>query len=464
MSDKASSYADRPEEENRVRSPVRLAYGPDRSQVAELRLPIGFTPAPLVLFLDGSFWQVEHDRRNLGVADDLVARGYAVIDLQFRQIGKGGDWHTTLIDVATATDVLPALVEQAAPGRVDLKRIVYLGHSAGGDLALWVSRRHRLGSGMPGATSTRPVVAGVVALAPNCHLATAYRVRDRAVAEAHDGGTEEALGRYPATDLATLGQVEIPTVIVHGDRDELLPVAMSRRYAAASAAELIVASSTGHFDLVDPGASVWPTIVDALSRVGSRRTAGGLSRLAVFLGARNGSDPAHAEMAYAVGRALADRGIELVYGGGGAGLMGRVSQGVIDGGGRVYGVIPRFMVQREWGRVGREPGVETTVVDTMHERKALMAERAQAFLALPGGLGTLEELFEVWTWQTLALHCKPVGLLNIDGFWDPLVTLLRDIAGAGFLEHATIDQMVVGDQLDNVLERLASVAEDMRTR
>ncbi|KAB2385975.1 TIGR00730 family Rossman fold protein [Actinomadura montaniterrae] len=239
---------------------------------------------------------------------------------------------------------------------------------------------------------------------------------------------------------------------------------MSRRYAAASAAELIVAPATGLFDLVDPRAGVWPTIVDALGRAGTRRGAGGLSRLAVFLGARDGSDPAHAETAYAVGRGLADRGIELVYGGGGSGLMGRVSQGVIDGGGRVYGVIPRFMVQREWGRIGLELGVETTVVNTMHERKALMAERAQAFLALPGGLGTLEELFEVWTWQTLALHGKPVGLLNTGGFWDPLVALLRGFADVGFVEHDTIDQMVVGDQLDDVLERLASVAAVLRTR
>jgi uncharacterized protein (TIGR00730 family) len=184
----------------------------------------------------------------------------------------------------------------------------------------------------------------------------------------------------------------------------------------------------------------------------------GLSRLAVFLGARDGSDPAHAKAAYEVGRGLADRGIELVYGGGGAGLMGQVSQGVIDGGGSVFGVIPRFMVEREWGRVDGEPGVRTVVVDTMHERKTLMAERAQAFLALPGGLGTLEELFEVWTWQTLALHGKPLGLLNTGGFWDPLVALMRSVADAGFMDHATVDDVVVGDRLDDVLARLAHAA------
>lgn len=184
-----------------------------------------------------------------------------------------------------------------------------------------------------------------------------------------------------------------------------------------------------------------------------------IKRLAVFLGSRDGHDPAHAAAAYAVGQGLAERGIELVYGAGGAGLMGRVSQGVIDGGGSVYGVIPRFMVEREWGRAGAEeggePGVETVVTADMHARKALMADRAEAFLALPGGLGTLEELFEVWTWQTLLLHGKPVGLFNVGGFWDPLVEMMRRIADAGFVDRATVDALVVGDDLDDVLMRLS---------
>ena len=122
--------------------------------------------------------------------------------------------------------------------------------------------------------------------------------------------------------------------------------------------------------------------------------------------------------------------------------MGRLSQGVLDGGGRVYGVIPRFMVEREWGRL-HEPGIQMHVVETMHERKAMMAERADAFLTLPGGLGTLEELFEVWTWQTLALHSKPVGLLNTDGFWDPLVETLDRLADHGFMDRSTVDELVV---------------------
>lgn len=180
-----------------------------------------------------------------------------------------------------------------------------------------------------------------------------------------------------------------------------------------------------------------------------------LQRLAIFLGSRDGSDPDHAALAYDVGRQLAVRGIELVYGGGGSGLMGHVSQGVIDHDGHVYGVIPRFMVEREWGRL-HEPGVEMHVVETMHERKAMMAVRAQAFLALPGGLGTLEELFEVWTWRTLGLHEKPLGLLNPAGFWDPMVAMLHQLADADFMDTRTVRDLVVEPTLDAALDALTT--------
>ena len=179
-----------------------------------------------------------------------------------------------------------------------------------------------------------------------------------------------------------------------------------------------------------------------------------IKHLAVFLGSRDGNDPTLGELAYEVGQGLAERDIELVYGAGGGGLMGQISQGAIDGNGKVFGVIPRFMVEREWGRVEGAPGMQTVVVDTMHERKAMMAERAEAFLALPGGIGTLEELFEVWTWQTLSLHGKPVGLLNVNGFWDPLVEMMERIAEAGFLHGSPAETLVVGDDLDDVLARL----------
>lgn len=177
----------------------------------------------------------------------------------------------------------------------------------------------------------------------------------------------------------------------------------------------------------------------------------------MFLGSRDGSDPGLVEAAYDVGRGLAERGIELVYGGGGSGLMGQVSQGTLDAGGHVHGVIPRFMVEREWARV-HQPGVELHVVETMHERKARMTERADAFLVLPGGLGTLEELFEVWTWRTLGLHRKPLGLLDVDGFFDPLVAMLRRMAETGFVEASTVDDLVVAHDLDAALAGLDALA------
>jgi len=181
-----------------------------------------------------------------------------------------------------------------------------------------------------------------------------------------------------------------------------------------------------------------------------------LQRLAVFLGSRDGSDPRLVESAYDVGRGLAERGVELVYGGGGSGLMGQLSQGVLDGGGQVYGVIPRFMVDREWARL-HQTGVELHVVETMHERKARMTERAEAFLVLPGGLGTLEELFEVWTWRTLGLHRKPLGLLDVDGFFDPLVRMLQGTVDAGFVDELTLEELVVADDLDTALEGLTQL-------
>lgn len=176
--------------------------------------------------------------------------------------------------------------------------------------------------------------------------------------------------------------------------------------------------------------------------------------VAVFLASRDGEDSSLREMAYEVGAQLAEREIELVYGGGSRGLMGAVSQGALDHRGRVYGVIPTFMVEREWARAD-EPGLEQHVVATMHQRKAMMTERADAFLVLPGGIGTLEEMFEVWSWQTLGLHAKPLGLLNPDGFWDPMVAMLDRIAERGFMSRSLVDALVVADDLPDALVGLA---------
>ena len=180
-----------------------------------------------------------------------------------------------------------------------------------------------------------------------------------------------------------------------------------------------------------------------------------LGSLAVFLGSRDGNDPALLEMAYEVGAQIAEREIELVYGGGGSGLMGALSRGALDHRGRVCGVIPTFMVDREWGRP-EEPGLEMHIVDTMHQRKAVMTDRADAFLVLPGGLGTLEEMFEVWTWQTLGLHAKPLGLLNPGGFWDSLLAMLDRIADGAFMSRGLVQALVVDDDLPTVLDGLAA--------
>ncbi|MBO9521094.1 MAG: TIGR00730 family Rossman fold protein [Nocardioidaceae bacterium] len=180
-----------------------------------------------------------------------------------------------------------------------------------------------------------------------------------------------------------------------------------------------------------------------------------LRRVAVFCGSANGTDPKLAEHAYAVGRGLAERGIGLVYGAGGFGLMGKVSQGALDAGGKVIGVIPRSMVEREWGR---HDLTELHVVETMHERKALMAEFADAFLCLPGGLGTLEEIVEVWSWRQIGFNEDPVGFLDLDGFWTPLLSALDGLVDAGFVRREVIDDLVVADNLDDALAGLADRA------
>ena len=178
-----------------------------------------------------------------------------------------------------------------------------------------------------------------------------------------------------------------------------------------------------------------------------------LRRVAVFCASSDGTDPKLAEFSYGVGRGLAERGIGLVYGAGGQGLMRQVSQGALDAGGEVIGVIPQSMVDREWGRADI---TELHVVETMHERKAMMARYADAFLCLPGGLGTLEEIFEVWSWRQIGFNDDPVCFLNVDGFWTPLLAALDGPVAAGFIRREVIDDLVVADDLDDALAGLAA--------
>lgn len=164
-----------------------------------------------------------------------------------------------------------------------------------------------------------------------------------------------------------------------------------------------------------------------------------------------GHNPTFLRIAEDFGRQLAEAGVGVVYGGGGSGLMGALAHGAMDGGGEVIGVIPRSMVEREWAR---HEITELIICETMHERKALMAEHASAFTALPGGLGTLEEIFEVWTWSQLGYHAKPVSFYNVDGFWSPLLASLASYADAGFIRAGDLEAVVVADEVSDLLQRL----------
>lgn len=150
----------------------------------------------------------------------------------------------------------------------------------------------------------------------------------------------------------------------------------------------------------------------------------------VYCGSRPGNDPAYAEAARATGQWIGAHGGQLVYGGGRNGLMGMVAEATQAAGGRVVGIIPKALVDKEQANHHCD---ELHVVDTMHERKAMMAERSDAFIALPGGIGTFEELFEVWTWRQLGYHDKPIGILNVAGYYDALLVFLQESVRSGFM-------------------------------
>ena len=160
-----------------------------------------------------------------------------------------------------------------------------------------------------------------------------------------------------------------------------------------------------------------------------------MKSIAVYCGASSGLDPKYADAARALARVLVEHNIGLVYGGGNVGLMGTIADEVLRLGGEATGVIPRALLEREVGHTGL---TRMFVVKDMHERKAMMADLSDGFIAMPGGMGTLEELFEMLTWSQLGIHAKPVGVLNVDGFYDGLVGFLGHLRGEGFVraEHA----------------------------
>jgi uncharacterized protein (TIGR00730 family) len=180
-----------------------------------------------------------------------------------------------------------------------------------------------------------------------------------------------------------------------------------------------------------------------------------IGRLAVYCGSAPGSQPVFAEATRATAKAMVENGVDLVYGGGRLGLMGLIADSVLELGGQVYGVIPQALVDIE---VAHTRVTELHTVANMHERKAKMTDLADAFLALPGGIGTLDELFEAWSWNALGYHKKPFCLLNVDGFWDGLIEFVEHAHQSGFLSKRRRRQLLVAETPDEALKLLDEAA------
>ena len=175
----------------------------------------------------------------------------------------------------------------------------------------------------------------------------------------------------------------------------------------------------------------------------------------VYCGSRPGNDPVYAEAARATGQWIGEHGGQLVYGGGRNGLMGIVAEATQAAGGRVVGIIPKALVDLEQANTHCD---ELHVVDTMHERKALMADRSDAFIALPGGIGTFEELFEVWTWRQLRYHDKAIGVLNVAGYYDALLVFLENSVRAGFMSEAQMTLFKTGTEVEPLMRAVVQAA------
>ena len=186
-----------------------------------------------------------------------------------------------------------------------------------------------------------------------------------------------------------------------------------------------------------------------------------MRRLCVFCGASTGRLAAYADAARSLGAAAAGRGVGIVYGGGRVGLMGALADGALAAGGEVVGVIPQALVDRELAHPGLS---ELHVVGSLHERKATMAELADAFAALPGGFGTLDELLEQLTWSQLGLHAKPIGLLDVEGYWRPLIALARHATDEGFVRAVDLAAIAVAEDAEALLAALVRSEAEPRPR
>jgi uncharacterized protein (TIGR00730 family) len=178
-----------------------------------------------------------------------------------------------------------------------------------------------------------------------------------------------------------------------------------------------------------------------------------LQRICVFTGSNPGNRPEYAQAAKALGKELAKRGLGLVYGGASVGLMGLLADSVLENGGEVFGVLPRGLFRREVAHAGLTQLYET---ESMHERKAKMADLADGFIALPGGYGTLDELFEIITWSQIGLHTKPVGILEVAGYFQPLLAFIQHASREGFIAPQHVDILLCEENPAALLDRLAS--------
>ena len=181
-----------------------------------------------------------------------------------------------------------------------------------------------------------------------------------------------------------------------------------------------------------------------------------MKNICVFAGAAHGKNPEYGDIAYALGGLIADHGLGLVYGGGRSGLMGRVADGAVESGGYVTGIIPKFLDKIEIGHAGV---TKLHVIDTMHQRKEMMYAESDAFVVLPGGLGTLDETMEITTWRQLDLHKKPVIILNINGYWDHLLAMLQTVIREGFMHDDHLDHFETVIRVEELSPHLKALAD-----
>ncbi|MGB3901303.1 MAG: TIGR00730 family Rossman fold protein [Mesorhizobium sp.] len=180
--------------------------------------------------------------------------------------------------------------------------------------------------------------------------------------------------------------------------------------------------------------------------------------ICVYCGSSPGHDEAYLKAGRALGRSIAQSGLRLVYGGGSRGIMGAVSEGALQAGGAVLGIIPRFLVNKEASESGLQRPTEVVVTENMHERKHLMFEQSDAFVAMPGGIGTVEEIVEIMTWAQLGHHRKPIVFGNINGFWNPMLALMDHMAQAGFIHTARRVQPLVVDEAEAIVPAILTAA------